>query len=250
MRSVRRRRIRFSPILIISLIAVAITTLLSSSELWGLLVFVFGICLTLAIVAPDVIESRVNDNIKKSKKAGRASKDELKVLNWPKDSLRQAPWLWGSASIFVLIQIAIEPIARYLPLASTYDILGYVDLTLVGIAIVQTLLTIRFIFNPDSRPRINLSWILLGLAVGIIDTMTVFFLVLLYPTFETIPLVGRVFTLLLVPSIPSSILYLWAKWTEKSPLLRKVAYVLVLTPYLFLIALFLIVYTFWMIFGF
>lgn len=219
-----------------------IITLFSSSELLGLLAFTFVTCLTLATAVKNAIERRVNDNIKKAKKAGRTGEDELKVLNWPNDSLRQATWLWGSASIFVLIQIAIEPIARYLPLPSTYDVLGNVDLALIGLAIVQTLLTIRFIFNPDSRPRISLSWILIGLVLGVTDTMSLFFLRLLYPTFGTISMVGKMFTILLIPSIVSSILYLWVKWTRKNSLLVKVAYLLVVTPYLFLIALFAIVY--------
>ena len=80
----------------------------------------------------------------------------------------------------------------------------------------------------------------LGLVIGVIDAMSLFFLILLYATFETMPMVGKVFMLLLVPSIPSSILHLWAMWTEKSSLLRNVTYVLALSPYLFLIALVLI----------
>ena len=210
----------------------------------GLVIAIALLALLLGIT--DMVEKKVAANIEKASKAGPVGEGELKILNRPKDVVGQGIRSFGLSALLFFIQIVVDSSA-YIPFLSSYHVFacGAVALGLVGG--FYTALTTEFIHNPDFRTRINLGWMLLGLFVAIIDGMTVFLLILLYLTFETIPLVGRVFTLVLVPSIPSSILYLWAKWTEKSPLLRNVTYVLMLSPYLLLIALYFIVYTLVMI---
>jgi len=159
-------------------------------------------------------------------------------LAWPKDALKRGTLHWGLAVIVFAAQLST--IVGDFGFPSAYDALFCGGLALCGIAGFESYRTFRFIFNSQYQPRLNWSWMSLGLVIGVIDAMSLFFLILLYATFETMPMVGKVFMLLLVPSIPSSILHLWAMWTEKSSLLRNVTYVLALSPYLFLIALVLI----------
>lgn len=242
--SVTRRRIRLSPILITPLIGVIFTLLFSISELaTGL--FIAITLLGLLFGMTEMVDKKVTANIKNASKAGTVGKRKLKILNWPKDSLRQGTRSFGLSALLFFIQIAVD--SAYIPFLSSHDIFTYGAVALGLVGGFYTALTGEFIHNPEYRPRITLAWTLLGLIVGVTDAMTVFFLIMLCPTFVTMPVIGKVFTMLLIPSIVSSILFLWANWTRKSTLLVNVTFILVVTPYVYLIALFLIVYALLMI---
>jgi hypothetical protein len=166
-------------------------------------------------------------------------------LVWPKDALKRGTLYWGLAVIVFVAQLST--IVYDFGFPSIYESLLWGGLTLCGIAGFESYRTFRFIFNPQYQPKIDLSWILMGLVLAVADVMSIILLRLLYPTFETISVVGKIFTALLIPSIVASILFLWGKWTGKNPLLVKVAYLLVVIPYLFLIALFVIIYVVYML---
>jgi len=234
------------PIFIMPLIGVILTSLDLISDLaTGIFIDITLIGMLLALI--DKVEKRIAANVEKASEAGTVGKRKLKTLYWPKDSLRGGLQSFGLSVLLFLIQIAVDRLPVYIPLLSTYDIFAYGAVALGLIGGFYTALVAGFILDPHFRPRINLAFIFLGVSVSAGDVMTIFFLILLYPTFETMPIVGKVFMLLLVPSIVSSIPYLWAKWTGKNPLLAKVTFVLVVSPYVFLIALYFIVYALVMI---
>jgi len=239
MRSVHRRRIRFSPILITLLIGVIFTSLISISELaTGLFIAITLIGLLFSL--KDMVDKGVTANIEKASKAGTIGKRKLKTLNWPKDSLRQGARSFGLSALLFFIQIAVDSLPAYIPFLSSHDIFAYGAVALGLVGGFYTALTGEFIFNPDYRPRIDLVSIFLGLAASAFDVMTVSLLIQLYPTFGMMPVVGKVFTLLLIPSIVFSIAVWWAIWTGKSPRFVNVTFVLLMSPYLFLIALYFI----------
>ena len=228
---VTQRRTRFSLILIMPIITVVLASLFSNSDLLGLLAIAITLWMTLPIFATDVVEARIGK----------------RRLNWPRESLKLGTHLWGFAALLIAIQFAINNIGSDLPFPDTHGVLAWCGLFFFGIAGFQTTLTIAFIMNPKYRLRINLASIFLGLVVSAADVMTVFFLILLYPTFGMMPIVGKAFTLLLIPSIVSSIPFWWATWTKKTPRFVNVMFLLLMSPYLFLIALFLIGYVLLMI---
>lgn len=195
----------------------------------------------------DTVDKRIAANAEKAAKARPIGKRKLRMLNWPKDSLRQGALSFGLSALLFLIQIMVDHFSAYIPFLSNSGIFAYGAVALGLVGAFYTWLVAEFILNPDFRPPINLSGVLLFLIIGVLDAMTIYFFIPLYPMFETLLLAGKIFTILLIQSFVSSILFLWAWWKEKSKLLVNATFVLALSPYVFIIALFFVVYALIMI---
>jgi len=237
MRSVRHRRIRLSPILITPLIGVILTSLFSISDLaTGLFI---AISLILGLLAlTDTVDKRIAANVEKAGEAGKLGKRKLRTLNWPKISLRQGVRSFGLSALLFFIQIAVDHLPEYIPLLNSYSIFAFGAVVLGLIGAFYAGLIAEFILNPNFRPPINLTGVLLFLVIGVLDGMTIYLFIPLYPVFETVTLVIKIFTILLIPSFVSSFLFLWAWWKEKSKLLVNATYYLALSPYIFIIAVY------------
>lgn len=217
------------PLLTVTLVCL----LLSSSDeiaITGiLLVFASTMCVTFAIFGTTLVEERIGK----------------RRMDWPKNTLKRGTLYWGVAVLVFVAQLST--IVRDFGIPNIYETLFWGGLALCGIAGFESYLMFRFIMNPQYQPQVNLVWVWLCLMFGVIDTMTIYFLISLYPTFAVIPVVGKIFAILLIPSFVCSILYLWATWKGKSTFLVKIAYVLAVSPYVFLIALLFVAYALMMV---
>jgi hypothetical protein len=202
---------RFSPILIIALVGLLLTALLSISDTVGyLFAGAFGAWLTLAFFATDMVEKRIEVNVERATKDGKVGKRKIGILNWPKASLKQGTRLWGYASLLFGVEIGLEVASPYIGLLSTifsYFYWGGVGLSLV--AGFQTYRIIEFIMNPSYRPQVTMYFIGNMLFVLAIDFAGLYFFLQLYPIFSILLLWAKIFAILLVLSIFSSIPLLW-----------------------------------------
>jgi hypothetical protein len=222
---------RFPPILIMPLLTVILVCLLLSPSdeiaITGiLLAFTGTMCVTFVVFGTTEVEKRIGK----------------RRLAWPKNALKLGALFWGVAVLVFMVQLST--IVRDFGIPNVYETLFSGGVALCGIAGFESYLTFRFIMNPQYRPQINLGGVLLFLMIGMLDAMTIYVFIPLYPMFEMLLLAGKILTILLVTSFVSSIVFLWAWWKEKSNLLVNATFMLTLSPYVFIIAVFffLVVY--------
>lgn len=187
-------------------------------------------CITFVIFGTPYVEERIG----------------TRKLDWPMTALKRASLYWGVAAVVFVAQLSTIVFDSGIP--NIYEALFLGGLALCGIACFESYLMFRFIMNPQYQPQIDLTGALLCFMFGVIDTLTLYFFVPTYPKFEEIPFVSKIFIILLIPSFASSFLYLWAWWTGKSALLKKGAYAMALSPYVFLVGVILLGYLLRLIF--
>jgi hypothetical protein len=200
-----------------------------------------GAYLTIPFLATDMIDKRIKENTEKAKKGRTTNKAKIKLLNWPRGSLKNGTRCWGLASLLLFLQILVNDLAPSLAFVTTYAVFSWVSLLLFGIAAFHSGLVVEFIMNPDFLPPITLGVLLSWAWLGLIDFSSAYMFISFYYAFWNLNLVTKVFALLLVVSIASSILLGWTIWKEKRGVLMNLVTLLCLSPYWFIGAIFVLV---------
>jgi hypothetical protein len=117
---------------------------------------------------------------------------------------------WGAAALIFGLQFAMQALSSDLGFSIPYvAVFQYAGFLVWAVAGLESYRVFRFIVNPKYRPRIGLFAISLALSLGLLDIDSALWLVIYIPQLSIMTFWSKVMTFLMIPSIISSIPFLW-----------------------------------------